>query len=175
MSSEGGGSSSSSREGGPGSSGKNKNSPSAAGKTLEKSNNRTTTGFDKDFSATSITETSDNGNRGSVSKSAPTVDLSSSSVYVAPSVGAPRSDEGGKAGGAIGTDVNQKPPEGGAADGGNGTTSPRSDFSVVLAGQVGTKRDRSPSRSNNFVSMVGGAGGLGRKTDAAKRTLIGGA
>jgi len=55
------------------------------------------------------------------------------------------------------------------------TETPRGDSSVVLAGQVGAKKDRSPARSNNFVSLVGGAGGLGRKTSTAKRTLIGGA
>ena len=55
------------------------------------------------------------------------------------------------------------------------TAGPRSDFSVVLAGQVGRRPDRSPARSNNFVSLVGGSGGLGRKTSEAKRSLIGGA
>ena len=55
------------------------------------------------------------------------------------------------------------------------TATPRSDFSVVLAGQVGKRPDRSPARSNNFISLVGGAGGLGRRSAEAKRSLIGGA
>lgn len=77
--------------------------------------------------------------------------------------------------GAVDTTVTQKPA---AADGPEGTTvtnGPRSDFSVVLAGQVGKRPDRNPARSNNFVSLVGGSGGLGRRTSEAKRSLIGGA
>lgn len=83
--------------------------------------------------------------------------------------------------GAIDTTVTQKPVGGGPAapvDGPEGTTvtgGPRSDFSVVLAGQTGKRPERSAARSNNFVSLVGGAGGLGRKTSEAKRSLIGGA
>lgn len=78
--------------------------------------------------------------------------------------------------GAVDTTVTQKPAAG--ADGPEGTTvtnGPRSDFSVVLAGQVGKRPDRNPARSNNFVSLVGGSGGLGRRTSEAKRSLIGGA
>ena len=102
-------------------------------------------------------------------------------TYTPPSVvggsGIPQSisQGGGGGGGAIDTTVNQTPAAGG--DGAETTTvtaTPRSDYSVVLAGQVGTKPDRSPARSNNFVSLVGGAGGLGRRTSEAKRTLIGG-
>lgn len=83
--------------------------------------------------------------------------------------------------GAVDTTVTQKPVGGGPAapvDGPEGTTvagGPRSDFSVVLAGQTGKRPERSAARSNNFVSLVGGAGGLGRKTSEAKRSLIGGA
>lgn len=67
---------------------------------------------------------------------------------------------GGGGGGAITTDVN---------------TNPRGDFSVVLAGMQGEKANRGPARSNSFISLIGGAGGLGRRTSEAKRTLIGGA
>jgi len=84
---------------------------------------------------------------------------------------------GGGGGGPVGTTVNQTPAAA-APDGPEGTTitaAPRSDYSVVLAGQVGNRPNRSPSRSNNFVSLVGGAGGLGRATNESKRTLIGGA
>lgn len=92
-----------------------------------------------------------------------------------------RSLETGGAGGdggktPVGTTVNQTPAantEGPEST--NISSAPRSDFSVVLAGQTGNRPNRSAARSNNFVSLVGGAGGLGRKTDAAKRTLIGGA
>ena len=83
---------------------------------------------------------------------------------------------GGATGGGVGTTVNQKPAEN--TEGPENTSitaTPRSDFSVVLAGQVGRRADRSPSRSNNFVSLVGGAGGLGRRSAESKRTLIGGA
>lgn len=34
---------------------------------------------------------------------------------------------------------------------------------------------RNPAQSNNFLSIVGGAGGLGRRSTNSKRTLIGGA
>lgn len=81
-------------------------------------------------------------------------------------------------GGAVDTTVTQKPTPNGSGEGAEGTVvtnGPRSDFSVVLAGQVGRRPDRSAARSNNFVSLVGGAGGLGRKTSQAKRSLIGGA
>lgn len=87
----------------------------------------------------------------------------------------------GSGGGPVDTTVEQKPVGGGPAapvDGPEGTTvtsGPRSDFSVVLAGQTGKRPERSAARSNNFVSLVGGAGGLGRKTSDAKRSLIGGA
>lgn len=81
--------------------------------------------------------------------------------------------------GAVDTTVTQTPAAGKpAVDGAEGTTitnGPRSDFSVVLAGQVGRRPERSAARSNNFVSLVGGAGGLGRRTSEAKRSLIGGA
>lgn len=40
---------------------------------------------------------------------------------------------------------------------------------------VGLRGIKSPSISNNFNSLVGGAGGLGRKPSTAKRSLIGGA
>lgn len=88
---------------------------------------------------------------------------------------------GGRGGDAIGTTINQKAPEnsGGASGGGpvdtTVTAGPRSDYSVVLAGQVGKRPDRSPYRSNNFVSLVSGAGSLGRKANESKRSLIGGA
>lgn len=71
--------------------------------------------------------------------------------------------------------ANAAVPDAAAPDAPAGTDTPRSDFSVILAGQTARRPDRSPSRSNNFVSMVGGAGGLGRRSDTAKRTLIGGA
>jgi hypothetical protein len=77
--------------------------------------------------------------------------------------------------GAVDTTVTQKPAAGDGAEGTTVTNGPRSDFSVVLAGQVGKRPDRSAARSNNFISLVGGAGGLGRKTSQAKRSLIGGA
>lgn len=82
----------------------------------------------------------------------------------------------GGGGGPVGTSVNQAAAEN-AGGGGDlvGGGSPRSDFSVVLAGQTGNKPNRGPALSNKFVSIVGSAGGLGRKSSAAKRTLIGGA
>lgn len=70
---------------------------------------------------------------------------------------------------------------GGDGDGGGGdigttiNTNPRGDFSVVLAGLQGERANRGPARSNSFISLIGGAGGLGRRTSEAKRTLIGGA
>lgn len=80
-------------------------------------------------------------------------------------------------GGTVGTVVNQKPTEATDKDGAPGETqtAARTDSSVVLAGQVNRRPDRSPARSNNFVSMIGSAGGLGRRSGDAKRTLIGGA
>lgn len=90
------------------------------------------------------------------------------------------SSGGGGGSKAIDTTVNQRPAENAppTTDGVENTTitaTPRSDFSVVLAGQTGTRPNRGPARSNNFVSLIGGAGGLGRRTSEAKRTLIGGA
>lgn len=98
-----------------------------------------------------------------------------------PSEGGGGAGKGRDGGGEVGTSINQQPAAGGSGASGGGpvgttiTSGPRSDFSVVLAGQVGKRPDRSPSRSNNFVSLIGGAGGLGRKGQEAKRTLIGGA
>lgn len=93
-----------------------------------------------------------------------------SSLLYPPSTGVSIS-QGGGGGGAVGTTISQAAAEN--ADAAN--ASPRTDSSVVLAGQVGTKPNRSPSRSNNFVSLASGAGSLGRRTQEAKRTLIGGA
>jgi hypothetical protein len=76
-------------------------------------------------------------------------------------------------GGPVGTTVTQTPAAGNGPEGTTINTSPRSDFSVILAGQVGNRPNRSPARSNNFISLIGGAGGLGRRQ--AQRTLIGGA
>ena len=73
-------------------------------------------------------------------------------------------------GGPVDTTVSQKPPEGSDTVSGGG---PRPDFSQVLAGQIKNRPNRTPARSTNFVSLIGQAGGLGRKS--AGRTLIGGA
>lgn len=92
--------------------------------------------------------------------------------------GAPAAHGGSSSGGGpLGTTVNQKPAEnsGGGPIDTTITAGPRSDYSVVLAGQVGNRPNRSPYRSNNFVSLVSGAGSLGRKTNESKRSLIGGA
>lgn len=53
-------------------------------------------------------------------------------------------------------------------------TPTRADSSVITAGMTGI-RPRSPGTSTSFQSLVGGAGGLGRKPATAKRSLIGGA
>lgn len=81
----------------------------------------------------------------------------------------------GSGSGAVDTTVKQTPAAGDGPEKTVVTNGPRSDFSVVLAGQVGKRPDRNPARSNNFVSLVGGSGGLGRRTSEAKRSLIGGA
>lgn len=52
-------------------------------------------------------------------------------------------------------------------------TPTRADASVITAGMTGI-RPKSPGQSNSFQSLVGGAGGLGRKPATAKRSLIGG-
>lgn len=94
--------------------------------------------------------------------------LSRTSASLAPSGGV------STRGGSVDTTVTQTP----SAEGPESTSitgTPRSDFSVVLAGQTGKRPDRSPSRSNNFVSLISGAGSLGRRSENAKRTLIGGA
>jgi hypothetical protein len=88
------------------------------------------------------------------------------------------SEDGGDTSGRLSTTVKQKPGENTPIpDGSENTsvTSPRTDSSVVLAGQVGLKKNRSPARSNNFVSLASGAGSLGRKPSNSKRSLIGGA
>lgn len=72
-------------------------------------------------------------------------------------------------GGPVGTTVNAPTPTVQTPVGG------RTDSSPVLAGQSQRRPDRSPSRSTNFASIVGGAGGLGRRSETSKRTLIGGA
>lgn len=53
-------------------------------------------------------------------------------------------------------------------------TPTRADSTVITAGMTGI-RPKSPAISNSFQSLVGGAGGLGRKPSTAKRSLIGGA
>lgn len=53
-------------------------------------------------------------------------------------------------------------------------TPTRADSSVITAGMTGI-RPKSPGMSTSFQSLVGGAGGLGRKPATAKRSLIGGA
>lgn len=50
-------------------------------------------------------------------------------------------------------------------------TPTRADNTVVQSGPV---RSASPALSTSFKSLVGGAGGLGRKPGTAKRSLIGG-
>lgn len=67
--------------------------------------------------------------------------------------------------GALGTTVVQKP---GAGAPGNAPATP-------LQGTVEVSPPGKPNVSNNFLSIVGGAGGLGRRAKVAKRTLIGGA
>lgn len=53
-------------------------------------------------------------------------------------------------------------------------TPTRADATVITSGMTGI-RPKSPAISNSFQSLVGGAGGLGRKPATAKRSLIGGA
>jgi hypothetical protein len=52
-------------------------------------------------------------------------------------------------------------------------TPTRADSTVITAGMTGI-RPKSPALSTSFQSLVGGAGGLGRKPATAKRALIGG-
>lgn len=158
---------------------------SGSDSTYSKKKDTAGTGRAKDLSDAVPVSLSDNGSSGSASRA----DASSGGDGLAIQTGRPQSvytptpqAQFGSAKGAgdqkpIGTTVTQKPAAG-AVDGPENTTvtsTPRSDFSVVLAGQVGRRADRSPSRSNNFVSLVGGAGGLGRRSAESKRTLIGGA
>jgi hypothetical protein len=67
---------------------------------------------------------------------------------------------------------------GAGGPGGGGTPStvifdPRTDFSVALAGLADFRKNRAPWRSNNFVSMIGGVGGLGRAGSQSRRSLLG--
>jgi hypothetical protein len=70
--------------------------------------------------------------------------------------------------------------------GGGGSSSPSpapspytpslADASVVTAGITGLRPlATAPGQSNDFTSIIGGAGGLGRRTDLSGRSLIGGA
>lgn len=139
---------------------------SSSDRELEKRKDTAGTGREKDLTNAVTASLSPTGGEASVSKGA--TEIAASSPYA--SLGSNRSlSPGGGGSDAVGTTVNQEASENA------GVATPRTDASVILAGQVGTKPDRSPSRSNNFVSLVGGAGGLGRRTQQAKRTLIGGA
>lgn len=53
-------------------------------------------------------------------------------------------------------------------------TPTRADSSVITAGLTGLRPTNNPSLSTTFKTLVGGAGGLGRKPATAKRSLIGG-
>lgn len=86
----------------------------------------------------------------------------------APSLSTPTITENGnngKGNDAIDTTVKQP----GAPAAGN------PDVSTPLAADINERRGKAPYRSNNFTTIIGAAGGLGRKTNAAKRSLIGGA
>lgn len=68
------------------------------------------------------------------------------------------------------------------SSGGGGGSSPtpytptHADPSVITAGLAGYRPGQSNSAlSTQFKSLIGGAGGLGRKAAATKRSLIGGA
>jgi hypothetical protein len=100
----------------------------------------------------------------------------STPAVIAPSESLVSRPSGGGAG-AVDTTVTQRPPENAqpVSPGTVNTGGPRSDFSTVLAGQVQRRPERNPARSTNFVSLIGGAGGLGRRSENSKRTLIGGA
>lgn len=158
----GGGSSGGSGGGSPGGSDYEKSKTPSAGRV-------------KDLSGASDTSRSLDGLTASVSKSdslSPT--SGAGSAYGGTGGTNSLSPAGGGSGGVpVGVTPGAGDAAPGSGDGSGGT--PRSDFSVVLAGQVGKRADRSPSRSNNFVSLVGGAGGLGRRSAESKRTLIGGA
>lgn len=55
-------------------------------------------------------------------------------------------------------------------------TPTHADASVITAGLAGFRPgENKPENSTVFKSLIGGAGGLGRKADLARRTLIGGA
>lgn len=65
---------------------------------------------------------------------------------------------------------------------GGGTSTPppytptHADPSVITAGLAGYRPGQSNAAlSTQFKSLIGGAGGLGRKASATKRSLIGGA
>lgn len=97
--------------------------------------------------------------------------------FAGSSMGGGGSDKVPGAGAEVPTTVAQ-PTSPGASDGPESTTvtgNPRSDFSAVLAGLLGRRPNRGAARSNNFISLVGSAGGLGRATATARRSLIGGA
>lgn len=71
-----------------------------------------------------------------------------------------------------------------SSGGGGSTTTPSSpaytpthaDPSVITAGLAGYKPGQNnPALSTTFKTLIGGAGGLGRKAATARRSLIGGA
>ena len=54
-------------------------------------------------------------------------------------------------------------------------TPTRADTSVLTAGLIGMRPNRSPARSNQFnAGSAGNTPGLGRKPGTSKRSLIGG-
>lgn len=124
------------------------------------------TGAAKDLADAVASLVSDNGSSASVSRDNPT----------GTNFGGARSLSSNTGGGGGGGLAYSAVPglEGAPSDGGT-STAPRSDASVILAGQINRRPDRSPARSNNFVSLVSGAGSLGRRSSESKRTLIGGA
>lgn len=95
--------------------------------------------------------------------------------FAGSSMGGSGSDKVPGSGAEVPTTVTQPTSPGDGPESTTVTGNPRSDFSAVLAGLLGRRPNRGAAHSNNFISLVGSAGGLGRATATARRSLIGGA